>query len=71
MQLGHLRAAVVDADLNEDILGGFLGVFDENIEVAIVIKDSAVKQVIFRIGTATAAVGSYQIVVGECRCGYL
>src|SRR5262249_10458971 len=65
MQFSRVRAAVVDADLNEDVFGGFLGVFDENIEVAIVIEDTAVEQIILKFGAAAAAVGFHQIVVWE------
>ena len=47
MQLGRLGSAVVRGDLNQDVVRAVLGIFHENIEVAIVIEDPGVEQFVF------------------------
>ena len=47
----RLRAAVVDRDLDEDVLGRRLGVLDEDVEVAAVVEDAGVEQLVLGLGS--------------------
>ena len=67
MQLGRLRAAVVDRDLDQDVFGRFLGVFDEHVEVAILVEDAGVEQFVLEFVAAAAAAGLDEIGVRKGR----
>ncbi len=67
MDFRRLRAAVVDGDLDQDILGRFLGVFHEHIEIAVLVKHAGVEQLILEFVTTAVAVGSDKLVVGISR----
>src|SRR4051812_44645183 len=49
MQRCILRAAIVGSDLNQNVVGLGLGIFDEDIEVAILIEDAGIDQLKFRL----------------------
>src|SRR5262249_12529876 len=63
-QLGYFEPAVVDTDLDEDVLGRFLRILDENIEVAILIEDAGVEQLIFEFIAIAAAAGIDEVAIG-------
>ena len=66
--VGRVRAAVVDRQPEEQVLGIGLGVLDEDVEVAVVVEDAGVEQLVLRSPRATARVaGAHEIVVGERR----
>src|SRR6478736_2848990 len=64
MQLRRFRPAIMDADLDEDVLGRFLGVFHEHVEVAILVKDAGLQEFILKFVPAAALVGADQLPVG-------
>jgi hypothetical protein len=43
IQGGLFRASIPDGDLDEHILGRGLGIFDKDIEIAILIKDASIQ----------------------------
>src|SRR5262249_51557312 len=49
MYFGRLRAAVMNNDLDQDIFRRFLGILDEDVEVPVVVEDSRVEQLVFRL----------------------
>ena len=52
MQLGRLGAAIVDGDLDQDVLGRRLGVLDEDVEVAVLVEDAGVEQLVLELAAA-------------------
>ena len=67
VQLGRLGAAVVDGDLDQDVFGRLLGVFDEHVEVAILVEHAGVEQFVLELVAAAAAAGLDEVGVGEGR----
>ena len=67
VQRCRLRPPVVDGDPDQDVLGRFLGVFHEDVEVAILVEDAGVEQFVLKVLGAARAVGLDQIVVGIGR----
>src|SRR5262249_24800793 len=57
VQLGGLGTAIVNRDLDEDVFRRFLGVLDEDVEVAIFIKHTGVEQLVLELIAAAAAIG--------------
>ena len=60
-----LGSPVMHGDLHEDVFRGILRVFDEDVEVAVVVEDPGVDQLVLGLGLAARAVGGDQVVVGE------
>src|SRR6516225_1470547 len=56
-----LRPAVVAADLNQELFRRLLGVFDEYIEVTILVKDTGVEQFILEFIAVAVAAGVNEI----------
>src|SRR5439155_8239008 len=52
----RLRPAIVDRDEHEDVLSICLGVFDEDVEVAIVVEDASIEQLELRLVFAATTV---------------
>ena len=67
VQLGRFGAAVVDGDLDQDVLGRLLGILDEHVEVAILVEDAGVEQFVLEFAAAAAAAGLDEIGVGKGR----
>src|SRR4051812_24405463 len=63
VQRRWLRSAVLDADLNKHIVRGGLGVFDEDVEIAVVIENAGVDQFVLEFVPAAAAVGVDKLAV--------
>ena len=67
-----LRAAIRDRDPDQNVVRRRLRVFDEDVEVAVVVEDAGVEQLEFRIVPTARAVLLDQLGVRETRaCGYL
>jgi len=58
-------APVVRRDAHEHIVDARLGVFHENVEVAVVIEESGVEQLVFRRADAAATVLAHQVRIGK------
>ncbi len=67
IQRGRLGAAVKGGYLDQYILGACLGIFYRNIEIALVIEDARVRQLIFEIVESPATVFGHQIRVWKRR----
>ena len=65
MQRRRVGAAVDRADLDQDIIRRSFGVFHENIEIAIFIKDAGVEQLVFQLLPRPLAAGISDLLVGE------
>ncbi len=70
-KIGGFRPAVRDRDLDQDVFGIGLGVFDEHIEVAIVVEYSGVEQFELRLVLPASPVFFHQLPVGKFRLGIL
>ncbi len=64
-------AAVVRGHAHHHIIHGGLGVFDEDIEIAIALEDAGVEQFVFRRAVAPSAILRNQVDVGKRRLGIL
>ncbi len=68
-----VRPAVVRRDEHQDVVGRRLRVFDLDVEVAVIVEDPGVEQLVLEVGLAAMAVGLHEIVVrvrlsaGTCR----
>ena len=67
MEFSRLRSAVVNADLDEDVFGRLLGIFDEDVKVAILIENTAVEQFVFEFVASPPAAGVNQVGIREGR----
>ena len=64
MKRGRVRAAIADADLDQDVGRPLLGVFDEDIEVTVAVEDAGVDQLVLHVLAATGTIGVDQVAVG-------
>ena len=64
---GGFRAAVRDRDLDQNVFGVGFGIFDEHIEVAVVVEDASVEQFEFRLVLAAPPIFLHQLSVGKFR----
>src|SRR3954466_5739076 len=67
MEGGRLRSAIRRRDPYEDIFGRLLGIFDEDIEIPILVEDSCVEEFVFHLMAAPPAVGLQEIAIWEGR----
>jgi|SRR5574338_1543618 hypothetical protein len=67
MQRSGRRTAVASRDTNEQILRSSFGVFDENVEVAVLVEYSSVQQLVLKIQPTAATVGLHQVGIGIRR----
>jgi hypothetical protein len=63
MQIGTRCTAIRHADLDQDVFRRLLSVFDEYVEIAVLIEDSCVDQLVFRLKAADAVLLD-ELVVG-------
>ena len=63
MDFRRFRPAIVDADLDQDVLGRLLGVFHEHVEVTVLVEDAGIEQFILEFLAASAAIGLDQLVI--------
>jgi hypothetical protein len=61
VQLGCLRPAIPDCQLDQDVLGRFLGILDKDVEVTILIENPGMKQFIFKLVACTSPVRLNQV----------
>ncbi len=64
-----IRATIDDADANQHIFGAGLGVINNDIEIAIIIKNACFNQLVFRFIAAPAAVFFHQMLIREFLLG--
>ena len=64
LQLGRFRPAVVDRDLDQHVLGAGLGIFDEDVEITVLVEDPGIDQLIFEAGAPARRIGFDQILIG-------
>ncbi len=67
MQCGCLWPAIAHADLDQNVFRSLLGIFHEDVEVAVFVEDARVEQFIFHVAAIAPLVGLDQIAVGESR----
>ena len=71
VQLGRLRPPVGRGDLDQDVLGAGLGVFHEDVEVAVLPEDARIEQLVFHLLARAPPVRLHQVDVGVGRLGIL
>ena len=72
VKFGRLGAAIVDRDLDEDVLRRFLGVLDEHVEVAVLVEDPGIDQLVLELVLSPAPVRvSTRSAYGNADCGIL
>ena len=71
MKSGRLGAAIVDRELDEDVLGRFLRILDEHVEVAVLVEDPGIDQLILELASAPAPVPFHEVGIRERRLGIL
>lgn len=62
---GFVGAPVVRGDLDQHVLGAVFGVFDEDVEVAVLVEDAGVEQLVLEFAAAAGPVGVDEVGVGE------
>ena len=67
MQLGLLRSPIGGRDLHQDVLGARLGVFHEDVEVAVLLEDPGVEELVLHLVAAAPPVRLHQVGVGIGR----
>ena len=65
MDCRRFRPAIVDGHAHQNIVGRGLGVFHENVEVAVVVKNARVEQFKFHLGLAAFRIFRNELVVGK------
>ena len=63
-QPGRFRPAIVHGDPDEDVFRAFLGVFDEHVKVAVVVKYAGIEQLVLELFPRSSPVGLDQVPVG-------
>jgi len=61
MDLGLFRAPVGHGDLDQDVLRRGLGVFHEDVKVAVLVEDAGIQELIFPLQAAALAVCLHDI----------
>ena len=67
VQRRRLRTPVGDGDLDQDVFGRGLRVLHEHVEVAVVVEDAGIEQLVLEVGPAAPLVGRDDVVVGIGR----
>ena len=71
VEIGRVGAAVVNGDLDENVIDRRLGVLDEHVEVSVAAERTGVDQFVLVVGAAPLLTGVYQVGVWERRLGVL
>ena len=71
VQLGRRRPPVDRGDLHQDVLRATLGVLHEDVEVAVVLEDARVEQLVLHLVAGAPPVRLHQVGVGIGRLGIL
>ena len=67
MQRGRVLAAVRHGKTNQDVAGRTFGIFDHHVEVAVLIENARVQELIFKILAPAPPILSHQICIGKCN----
>ena len=65
--LRRFRTAIVHGDSDQHVFGIGLGVFDKHIEVAVVVEDARIQQLVLELFPGAARIGLHQIAIREFR----
>ena len=65
VQRRRVRAAVVRRDEHQDVVVGALGVLHDHVEVAVLVEDAGVQQLVLHLLLAAPGVRGHQVPVGE------
>ena len=65
MNRRRVRAAIAHADLDQDVGWRLLGVFHEDVEVAILVEHASINQLVLRFGATAPPVRLDQITIGK------
>jgi hypothetical protein len=60
------RSAIARRNQNDDVVGRRFGVFDEDVEVTLLVEDAGIEQLVFHLLAGTRAIGNDEFVVREC-----
>lgn len=71
VEAGRVRPPIADGDAHQQVIRGGLGVFHEDVVIAVVPEYARVEQFVFPLGPGAAPVGRDQNLVGEGRLGIL
>ena len=71
MQARGVGTAIVRGDEHQDVVVAGLGVLDDHVEVAVLVEDSGVEQLVLHLLLAAAPVGRDQVLVRERALGVL
>jgi hypothetical protein len=63
VESGRVRATVADGDPYEHVLRCGLGIFHENVEIAVVPKNARVEKLVLPLGTGARPVGPNQVLI--------
>ncbi len=69
MERRRLGPAIVHRDQDQQVLGRGLGIFDEDVEIAILVEDPGIEQLVFLLLAAAGAVGLDQVGIGKGGLG--
>jgi len=64
---GGIRAAIGQADLDEDVFRRLLRIFHKDVEITILVENAGIEQLVLHVAAVAPTVGFGQIVVGKCR----
>ena len=67
MQFGRFGTAVVNADLNQDVVRRLFGILHEHIEIAILVKHAGIDQFVLELVAAPPPARFHKIRVRKCR----
>src|SRR5580704_4952738 len=59
----RFSASIVDTDLDQDIFGRLLGVLHKHVEVAVLVENSRVEQLVLRLIAVPSSIGPDQLVI--------
>ena len=65
MKAGRFRSAIVDCDTDEHVFRAFLRIFDEHVEVAVVVEYAGVEQLVLEFLPRPSPVRFDQVPVGK------
>ena len=71
VQQSGFRPAIVDADPDQHVLRGGLGILDDDVEVAVAVEDAGVDELVLELVPRPLAIRRHEVVVGIGRLGVL
>ncbi len=69
--VGRLGSAIVDGDLDENVVRRRLRVFDEHVEIAVLIEHAGVEQLVLEVLRVRLRLVATRSSYGNGACGYL